>query len=301
MKFFWILLICLILPQSFAHGDNIYVAPIKGSNDIPKEKLDTLRELIKIHIQEFPNHKVVNSLEKADFYLQTKLIKFEKYTLSMSRWKGRDKVISGQWKANSLGELESSSEQAVRHMVSTEESKGAILVDDKKSLGEQAKEKNSKHSLERVTATSQVLLGFGPGFFSDMNSPDTSLAFQAGYFWNINDNVDIGLQTDLATSTVHSEASMFLGKIVGNYFFTVDDISPYAGAGFGYGWAKAYDGNSPLDDDTSGGFALSLQAGAKFFRTSTVNLGIGAEYTKILNENSLGAPSLFLIRVGLYY
>lgn len=285
---------------SVAQADNIYVAPIKGTG-VSKAKLDTLRDLIKVHIQEFPHHRVVNSLEKADFYLQTRLIKFENFTLSMSRWKGRDKVVSGKWTASSMAELEGVSEQAVKHMVTTEEKKGAILIDDKKSIGQQAEEQNSSRSLERVEATRQVFLGFGPAFYSEMNSPDTAIGFQAGYFWNINDRIDMGLQTDLAISTVHSEASMFLGKIVGNYFFAVDDISPYVGGGFGYGWANAYDGRKSFADDTAGGFALSVRGGAKFFRTSSVNFGLGAEYTRILDESSIGAPSLFLVRVGIYY
>ena len=112
----------------------------------------------------------------------------------------------------------------------------------------------------------------------------------------------MGLQTDLSISTVHSEASLFMGKIVGNYFFlTNEDISPYVGGGFGYGWSNAYDAKDVIHDDTSGGFSLSVQAGAKFFRTSTVNFGLSAEYSQILDENSLGNPSLFLVRVGVYY
>lgn len=171
-----------------------------------------------------------------------------------------------------------------------------------KSLGEQAHEKNQRTSSERVQAMRQVLLGFGPAYFNKMNAPEAGIGFQAGYLWTIDDNFDLGLQTDFAISTEHTDAYILSGKILTNYYFTTDDISPYVGAGFGYGWASIHDNNvTTISDDSASGFAMSLQAGVKFFRTSTVNLAVAGEYTTIFNQSSLGQPGVFLLKVGLLY
>ena len=301
MKAYYILITSFFL-FSTALASNIYVAPIQGSN-VSKEKLETLRQLVMIQVQDYPQHRLVKSLDKAEFFIQTKLIKFDSYTLSMSRWKGNQKVSTGQWKTADLAGLETTIQKAVAKVIESGDPSNskAVLFDNKKTLGEQAEEKKKRSSFERVEAKRQVVVGFGPAYFSNMNSPGIGLGFLAGYIWNIDDHFDLGLQSDFAISTDHSDAHMFNGKIVANYFFAANDISPFIGAGFGYGWASAHDGDNTIDDDTAGGFALSLQAGVKFFRTSNVNFAISAEYSSIFNENSIGNPSAFLIRVALFY
>ncbi len=174
--------------------------------------------------------------------------------------------------------------------------------EDKKTLGEQAAEKNQRNMNERVEARRQVIVGFGPAYFSKMNAAGTGLGLQAGYVWNINDHFDLGLQTDFAISTEESDALALSGKIVTNYFFLAEDISPFIGAGFGYGWASVHDTDVNLiSDDGASGFAMSAQAGVKFFRTSSVNLMVSGEYTRIFGESSLGQPGIFFFKVGLLY
>lgn len=299
----YILISTIILFVSFqSMASNIYVAPVQGSN-VDQDKLDSLRELIKVQVQEYPQHKLVQNLEQAEFYIQTKLIKFDTYTLSMSRWKGNEKVSTGQWKSEDLSALEGSVQKAVEQVLESGEETGhqAVLFDNKKSLSEQAAEKKQRSSFERVQAQRQVAIGFGPAYYSNMNSPGTAIGFLAGFYWNIDDRFDLGLQSDFAISTEHSDAHMFNGKILANYFFAANDISPFVGAGFGYGWASAHDRNNSIPDDTAGGFGLSLQAGVKFFRTSTVNFAVTGEYTTIFDENSLGNPSAFFLRAVLFY
>jgi opacity protein-like surface antigen len=177
---------------------------------------------------------------------------------------------------------------------------GAILFDDNKSIGQQAHEKNLRTSNERVEAIRQVMIGFGPAYFSQMNASHVGLGFQAGYIWNIDDHFDLGLQSDFAISTDHTDAYMFNGKIITNYHFLTQNISPYVGAGFGYGWASIHKGPSILDDKASG-FALSLQAGVKFFRTSTVNFSLSGEFTTLFDSSTLGQPGVFMLKAAIYY
>ena len=184
----------------------------------------------------------------------------------------------------------------------TNNDKPAVLFEKgkEKSLGEQAAEKRQRSNFERVEARRQVLIGFGPAYFSKMNTSKTGIGFQAGYIWNIDDHFDLGLQSDFAISTEHSDAYLFGGKILTNYHFSSNDISPFIGAGFGYGWASVHDTGN-IDDDGAGGFALGLQGGVKFFRTSSVNLSVSGEYTTIFDKSSLGNPQAFMLKVALLY
>jgi outer membrane protein W len=282
---------------------NIYVAPVQGTN-VSDQDSKTIRELVKVEVQNDSNHRLVDNLDQAEFFLQTKVIKFDSYTLSLTKWQGNNKINSGQWKANNLSDLEKQVSLAVNDVLNTSSNtRSAVLYEDKKkSLGDRAAEKNEQSNFTRVEARRQVILGFGAAYFGNMNTSEAALGFQGGVMWTIDDHFDLGLKSDFAISTDHSDAYMFSGQILTNYHFTRQDISPFVGAGFGYGWASVHDANQPfISDDTAAGFSLGLQAGVKFFRTSTVNFTISGEYNHIFNETSLGNPSVFLLKVGLLY
>ncbi len=289
----------LLAPLSYAV--NIYVAPVKGTN-VDSGQLKTVHELIKVQVRTSPHHDVVNQENEADFFIQTHLIKLETYSLSMTRWQGKQKIMQGQWTASSLAELESTIRVATQETLhSTSNAQDAVLFDNNKTMQQQAEDKKLKGSFERVEAVRQVSLGFGPSYFSNMNSPDQAIGFLVGYTWNIDQHFDLGLRSNFSISTLHSDAYLLGAQINTQYFFASRDISPYLGAGFGYGWASAHNGPSPLADDTSGGFALSVGGGVKFFRTSTVSFSVGAELMTLFDRNSLGAPSVFSIQVAFHY
>ncbi len=135
-----------------------------------------------------------------------------------------------------------------------------------------------------------------------MNSPDQALGFLLGYTWNIDQHFDLGLRSHFAISTENSDAYLLGAQINTQYFFASRDISPYLGAGFGYGFASAHNNSmAQLSDDTSSGFSMSVGGGIKFFRTSTVSFSVGGEWTILLDRNSLGAPSVFSIQIAFHY
>ncbi len=298
MHFVFFLFSTLFLSAAFA--THIYVAPVQGTNVTQQETLG-MRELIKLAVQNENDFAIVDSLEKAEIYLQSKIIHVNRYTLVLSKWSGEKMHSQKQWHADNSKELESIVNSSVAEILNTEESAGtAVLYNNNKSLGERAQEKNQRTHFERVPARRQVSLGFGPAYFSNMESSTPGIGINAGYIWNIDDHFDLGLQTDFAMSTQHADAYYFSGKILTNYFFSTQDISPFIGAGFGYGFASAHDGPRVPDDDSSG-FAMGLQAGMKFFRTSTVNLSVSLEYNQIFDQNTLGNPSVFMFKCALHY
>jgi len=169
-----------------------------------------------------------------------------------------------------------------------------------KTLGEQAQDKMAHSSNARVPTRRQVHLGFGPSYFSNMNSGNAGLGFSAGYNWIVDDQFELGLQSELAFSTEAVRAYNLGARIVTNYYFLAQDISPFVGAGFGYGWGKARSGPD-ITDTTSSGFSLTAQAGVKFFRTADVNMAISSAFTTIFDQNSIGQPGVFSLQVGLFY
>lgn len=98
-------LILLVLFSSAAFGSSIYVAPVQGTN-LSEQQSKTMRELVKVQVQNNTENRLVDAIDNAEFYLQTKVIKFDTYTLSMARWQGNKKISTGQWKAKDLAELE---------------------------------------------------------------------------------------------------------------------------------------------------------------------------------------------------
>ena len=293
-----------VLILSFSHSlwaNSLYVAPVQGTN-ISETEAKTIRELVKVEVQNEGSHRLVDRMDQANFYLQTKIIKFKTYTISMVRWQGNNEVSKGQWKANSLSDLETQISVAVKEVLNSKiNKKQAVLFKNEKSLGQQAAEKKQRANFERVEARRQAMLGFGPAYFNKMNSGGSGIGFTAGYVWNIDDHFDLGLKSDFAISTLHSDAYVVAGKIFTNYFFSSTDISPFAGAGFGYGWASVHDNQNIQSDDSASGFALSLQAGVKFFRTSTVNFAVAGEYTTIFDRSDIGEPGVFLLRFSFLY
>ena len=171
-----------------------------------------------------------------------------------------------------------------------------INFEEKKSLQKARSLFFSKNKPEK-----QIALGFGPSFFNQMNNSGAGLGFVGAYIWNISGYADMGLQTDLALSPKHLGTHIITGKVVVYGFFSPTDISPFLGGGFGYGYAQAHDPDNSLPQPQSNGFALSLKAGMKFFRSSTKNLGLELEYTLLADQNSIGSPGVLSIKLNFYY
>ena len=295
-----VFILTLFLPISL-FANNVYVAPVQGVN-VPQKETDVIRELIKLEVEKDPDFQLTDRMDQASHYLKTKLLFYRTYSLSTSLWQGDRIVSQGQWKANTTQDVEAQLRVAVAETLKGKNQADGVVGNNSpsKSLGEQAAEKQQRANFQRVAALRQVLVGFGPAYFSKMNNSESGIGFTAGYVWNVDESFDLGLKTDFAFSTSDPDAYLAAAQIFTNYYFLPKDISPFVGAGFGYGFSSIDEAPGITDRDASG-FVASAQAGVKFFRTSTVNLLVAGEYTQIFGDNSLGQPGVFLFRVGLLY
>lgn len=298
--YFMLSFLVLFAAQS-ALAISVYVSPVQGNN-LPPDQLDSVREFIRVQIENSEQHDVVDQETDADFVIKSQLVKLENYQLSMSRWQGKEKLMQGQWTAATLGALEGVIKNATPEVLHTSlKGQKAVLFDNSKSLGEQAEEKKQRSQFERIQATRQVSLGLGPSYFSRMNSEHQAITFLLGYTWGIDEHFDLGVKSQFAMSTMYPEAYVLGGQIHTNYFFATKDISPFIGTGFGYSYSSAYNPNNRYQDERAAGFTLSGAAGVKFFRTSSVSFSVGAEITTIFDKNSLGQPSIFSLIVQLHF
>lgn len=173
---------------------------------------------------------------------------------------------------------------------------------EKKTLKDVAVEKEKNFVGNKRQADRTRFISLGPAFFSNLNSSSSGLAVSAGYFWNIENNIDLGLDIDFAFSTEETDIKFLNPKIEGRYIFGHTDVAPYVGAGFGYGFTTAHeDGGVFSFDDGASGFSMSFAAGLKFFRTSSVHLITDIMHVYVFDENTLGNPSTTVLRVGISF
>lgn len=144
----------------------------------------------------------------------------------------------------------------------------------------------------RYESKNSTQFSFGPGFSNNLNSSKTLYALGLGYEWEVGAQNAVIAQLDGA----FGDSTAFVDGIIGGkYYFSDEDISPFAKAGFGFGTAKG------ADLSTVGGFAGSIGVGATVFRTSTTHLEIGATYTTLFASNAQGNPSVTSITLGILF
>jgi hypothetical protein len=144
----------------------------------------------------------------------------------------------------------------------------------------------------RYEAKNSTVFSFGPGFSNNLNSSKTLYSVGFGYEWEVGSQnaVIAQLNGSFGESTAYID-----GIIGGKYYFSDEDFSPFAKAGFGFGTSKGQ------DLDNIGGFAGMLGAGATVFRTSSTHLELGITYSTLFAKNALGNPNVTAITLGILF
>lgn len=134
----------------------------------------------------------------------------------------------------------------------------------------------------------------GPMFWHNMHGKYTQgVEVNYGYIWEVSPNAAITLM-DYNAITMGDEYVAHVSVLIGGrYYFSARRNSPYIGLGFGIG-----SNLSTMDDMASFGFAGGINAGVVFFRTSEIQLEVGASYDINLDgfgfTHSAGKSSVFI-------
>jgi hypothetical protein len=144
----------------------------------------------------------------------------------------------------------------------------------------------------RYESKNSTVFSFGPGFANNLNQSKALYSLGFGYEWEVGAQNAVLAQVNgsFGDSTAYVD-----GIIGGKYYFSDEDISPFAKAGFGFGSAKGQ------DLSTVGGFAGMVGVGATVFRTSSTHLEVGATYSTLFASNAQGNPSVTSLTLGILF
>ena len=141
-----------------------------------------------------------------------------------------------------------------------------------------------------VTASGFYLRGDGGWSWLNTDEDDDSvLVLGGGIGYQFNDNLRTDVRADWAG--LGDDDSSFT-TVLGNVYFDIPletILTPYLGAGLGYGWVKS-DGN---DDD---GAAFALMAGVEVNLTENLSADAGYRYRQILSEEVYDHQALVGLR-----
>jgi opacity protein-like surface antigen len=141
-----------------------------------------------------------------------------------------------------------------------------------------------------VTASGFYLRGDGGWSWLNADDEDDSVVvLGGGVGYQFNDNLRTDLRADWAG--LGSDDSSFT-TVLGNVYFDIPTdtlVTPYLGAGLGYGWAETNDN----DED---GVAFGLMAGVEVNLTDNLSADVGYRYRQILSEEVYDHEALVGLR-----
>lgn len=143
----------------------------------------------------------------------------------------------------------------------------------------------------RVNTLDLTSVSFGPAWASDVNNDNLFYALHLGRNWEVSTNAEIRLSLDGAFAS-KNEGTWLSATVGAGYMFSVEDISPIAGAEFGYGYAHA-DGRTDPSGFVIGGFL-----GMRFFRTATAQMSLEGFFQTILHDEN---AMLSGVRLGVLF
>lgn len=276
-----------------AHGENIYLKPTSGSG-ISKAELSPIDELLSIAVKNSDGANLTDNEAKADAVLEPKIIKIgSALVLSLSKLRAGKTVFHSQARSKTLEDMDVVTARVVK-AVMTE-----VSFDKNGGVSDVTDDEVKKVSKRKET-TKQWVFGLGPGFADNIATSGGSSAWNLGYQWEVNYEVAIKMAFEWL-SIKDSNASFSNFYIGSDYFLNERDISPFVSGAFGYGTANLNDPNSLFAKDRASGFSLSGGVGIKFYRSSTVSLGLSAKYIYILDQTSKGSPSASMIHLNIYF
>ncbi|MFN4143775.1 outer membrane protein [Aestuariivirga sp.] len=143
-----------------------------------------------------------------------------------------------------------------------------------------------------VTASGWYLRGDAGWSWLGEDSDDYEGVFVlgGGFGYQFNDNLRADLRGDWA-GLGDDDASF--STVLGNVYFDIptgEMLTPYLGAGLGYGWAEQ-------NDEDEDGIAFGLMAGVGVSLTENLTADVGYRYRQILSEDVHDHQAL----IGLRY
>ncbi|MCB0392168.1 MAG: hypothetical protein KDD58_12830 [Bdellovibrionales bacterium] len=296
----FLLLIFLNLSQS-VFAETIYVQDIKAKGGVKSGTLETIKELVSSGVVS-EGHELMTEAGTAEFILQPKLLKLgDSYILKIDKIQNGKIKFSSKMKASSLSDMDTVAVRVVRSVMEETLPRDSAQVND-------VTEDEVHQGTRRYQATRQWRFSFGPAWSNGLNVDGGGTNWGFGYVWGLDPDFDLKLNWSIYTPrSDEDDNARFTNVTLGmNYFLTRAKHSPFASIEIGYGSAAASEDSNNffgISDDDASGWTIGLGLGYKFFRTSTVNVGIFGSYQYMFDktEKSNQTPRLGSVSLVVYY
>lgn len=144
-------------------------------------------------------------------------------------------------------------------------------------------------------AERKYYFGFGPGYFSNVNSRKMGADFAGGAMWSLSPQFELAGIAHLGVSMSETDVRYLSPQLKIKYMFSEEPFTWYAGSGLGFGYAHAHDGRSTK------GFAISGAIGYRAYKGASMQLSFEFEHQMILKESAFGTPLFTSFKVGVHY
>lgn len=291
----WVLF--LVCAPAFA--DSFFVET-SNSQDVNGSDRGAVEELIRVAVAENGKHFTVSNKEKANWILSANILKLgDSYVLTLQKRNKQDQVVFAEkMKAKTMADMDTVASRLTRAVV---EQRRVSDTADVTNITQEEETMNTR----RYQATRQWIIGMGPGWTTNLHSKGGGFTFTLGFLWGLDPDFGLNLTWTMNSGPSEDQSSYTDFSLGGEYYFSRTKNSPFVGARLGYGGARTDDNCNVLgincSKDTASGWATNLQAGYKFFRTSTVNAAIAAYYSVLFAKTSAGTPSLAGVNLLVYY
>jgi hypothetical protein len=283
-----------------AFADSVFVMSPTGT--MKTEDRDSVHELLKISVTQTPGFTATENKAEADLILQSRILKLgDSLILNISKTNQQGKQLyADKMKGSDMSDMDRVSDRLVAAVL---QEKPVADTMDVTNVVESEREQHTR----RVEATRQWIIGLGPGWTSNLRSKGGGFTFALGYLWGLDPDFAVNLTWVINSGRGSADDSSYNDLSLGmEYFFSRERTSPFVGARMGYASAKPH-GNctislfSDCDTTKSSGWGVNATAGMKFFRTSTVNLGVLASYHIVFDRINTGRPNLTTVMLVVYY
>jgi opacity protein-like surface antigen len=143
-----------------------------------------------------------------------------------------------------------------------------------------------------VTASSFYLRGdLGWSWLDTENNADSVFLLGGGVGYKFNENLRTDLRVDYAG--IGNDNHDF-GSVLGNVYFDIPTqtvVTPYVGAGIGYGW-------SDDNGDEESGVTYALMAGVEVNITDNLSADVGYRFRQIISSETYANEAMVGLRYG---
>jgi hypothetical protein len=281
------LILCLASLWSInALAASYYVSDVKSAD---AGVVESLKSLITSAVSN-AGSKLADTPQAADYVLNTDVLRLgQAYILTVTRLKNGTTINSSRQKASTAEELDDAADRAVRATILGTTTKQDLRV------GEVTPREEDRLS-RRIKSKSSNYFGFGPATFNNMGTKPLAYDLAIGHNWEVTPQAAIRVLFDGVMS--NDWKTYFVSGGLGlNYMLTDMDNSPYVGGTLGFGFS----GSRTTAATSIGGFDGMLGLGWQFFRTSSTQFDVFAGYTAIFGNNTIGAPGVYGVRIGVLW